>query len=250
MILLSVVFVSPAIKADNLADPDLREYRVVYLDEKKDDSIKINAEVEQIIGYSGSLVMGELDGESVYKMDRIERSSEGDEHIWEIYMDTNMGLMRIQKKTVSRSGNVVREQWINYKDPMFNYPDNLCHVYTITAAIRKMDLEVGSKNDIYLLLDMDSVPWHMYVVVEGIETVKVPAGEFECYKIRLDPDYKSIMGNWSWASPVIKRFVPDYYFWVEVKDQHPLIRFQGTFGPVGGSPSQAHELVSTKPVLK
>ncbi len=251
MVFLSVVFVSHAAKADNLADPYVRDYRVVYLEEKKEDTIKINAEVEDIIGYSGSLVMGELGGESVYKMARTERTSKGDEHIWEIYMDVeNMGLMRIQKKTISRSGNVVREQWINYKDPMFNYPDNLCHVYTITAAIRKMDLKVGSRNDIHLLLDVDSAPWHMYVVVDAIETVKVPAGEFECYKIRLDPDYKSIMGSWSWASPLIKRFVPDYYFWVDVNAPHQLVRFQGTFGPVGGSPPQAHELVSSKPLSK
>jgi hypothetical protein len=251
MVFLSALFISSPVFADDISDGKTREYQVVYLEEKKDDTIKINAEVEEIIGYSGSLTLSELNGEPVYKMDRVERTAQGDEHIWEIYMDAeNMGLMRIQKKTVSRSGNVVREQWINYKDPMFDYPDNLCHVYTITAAIRKMELKVGARNDIHLLLDVDSAPWHMYVVVEDIETIKVPAGEFECYKIKLDPDYKSIMGSWSWASPVIKRFVPDYYFWVDVNEPHTLVRFQGTFGPVGGSPSQAHELVSPPVVSK
>ena len=58
------------------------------------------------------------------------------------------------------------------------------------------------------------------------------------------------MGKWAWTSPIIKRFVPDFYFWVDKEFPHALVKFQGTFGPVGGSPPQAHELTGIKPAGK
>ncbi len=234
--------------ADDLSDKDVRRYKVVYLEEKSKDSVKIRAETEEVIEYTSVMVKAELDGKQVYLLKRDEKNAHGDSFNWKIYLDPKqMGVVRIEKKTVSRSGQTVREEYINYKDPMFDYPDNLCHVFTITAALRAMDLKVGSKNEIYLMLGLDSAPWHMFIVVEDEETVTVPIGTIETYRIKLEPDYDDIMGKWSWTAPMIKRFVPDFYFWVEKQSPHSLVKFQGTFGPVGGSPKQAHELVEIIP---
>jgi len=225
------------------SDKDIRQYKVVYLEKKSEDSVKIRSEVEDIVEYTGAIVKGELDGRQVYVMEREEKNDFGDINKWKFYMEPkNMGLLRIEKKTISRSGQTVREQFTKFNDPMFDYPENLYHVFTITAAIRTMQLSVGAKDDIYLLLGEDSAPWHMYILVESEEKVSVPHGDIDCYRIKLEPDYEYIMGKWAWTASIIKRFVPDFHFWVDKEFPHGLVKFQGTFGPVGGSPPQAHEL--------
>ena len=119
---------------------------------------------------------------------------------------------------------------------------------TLKLVVLILDVRrIPSKEDIQLLLGPDCAPWHMYIVVEDEEKITVPAGTFDTYRIKLEPDYKSIMGKWAWTSSLVKRFVPDYYFWVDKQEPHHLIRFQGTFGPVGGSPPQAHELSEVIP---
>ncbi len=247
-IILAAFSYGPARAGDEVASGETREYRIVYLEKKSGDSIKINASIENVTHYTSRLSPAELDGQDVYLQERTEYTSEGDKHIWKIYVKrSNMGLLRLEKKTVSRSGKEVRYFWTDYQDPMFDYPDVLCHVYTITTAMRKMDLFVGAEHDINLLLDFDSLPWHMYLEVETEEKVEVPAGAIDCYKVVLKPDYKSIMGKWAWTSSIIKPFVPDFVFWMEKEKPRELVRFQGTFGPVGGSPPQSHELVSIIP---
>jgi hypothetical protein len=238
-----------AVRAEDLSDRELRRYRVMDLETRGEDAIKINPAVERVVEYTSVMRMDDWHGRRVYCMEREEKTAEGDRTTWKHYLDpATLGLIRIEKKTVSRSGATVREQWIDYRDPMFNYPDNLCHIYTITAYLRGLDLVTGMKKDIHLLLDEDSAPWHMFVVVEGEEEITAPAGTFTCFRVKLEPDYPSIMGKWSWTSPLIKRFVPDYYFWVDKAFPHPLVRFQGAFGPVGGSPPQTHDLMEILPL--
>jgi hypothetical protein len=79
-----------------------------------------------------------------------------------------------------------------------------------------------------------------------IETVTVPAGTFQCYKARLEPDLEQILGKWSWAAPLISRFVPDFFFWMDTQPPHTMVRFEGKFGPVGGTPTQAYELITIR----
>jgi len=248
-LMAAVIFPGPAGSGTDVSDKEVRRYRVVDLEERGEDSIKINAEVEQVVEYTGYLRWSDFNGQRLYCFEREEKTAQNDVTTWKHYLDpATMSLLRIEKKTVSRSGQTVHEQWTNYKDPMFNYPDKLCHIYTITAFIRTMDLKVGARDDIQLLLNIDSAPWHMFVVVEGEEDVIVPAGTFSCYRIKLEPDYPSIMGKWAWTSSLIKQFVPDYYFWVDKTFPHPLVRFKGAFGPVGGSPPQSHELIEILPL--
>jgi len=73
----------------------------------------------------------------------------------------------------------------------------------------------------------------------------VPAGifgTFETYRIKLEPDFESILGKWAWGARIFKPLVPDCYFWLDAKPPHHLIRFTGKFGPEGAAPLQAWEL--------
>ncbi len=233
-----------AVAEVTIPDDPVMDYRIVDLEPRSESGVKLNPELEQVTEASTRLCRSERDGKPVYIFEREERTAKNDHIYWTFVLDTEqLGLMRIEKKTVSRSGQVVRESWVNYRDPLFNFPEKLCHIYTISVMVRAMDLKPGMRDDFYLLLSEDASPWHMFVVVDGEEKVTVPAGTFDCWRLKLEPDYDDILGRWSWASTMIKPLVPDYFFWVMKDGTHPLVKFQGKFGPVGAAPSQAHELV-------
>ncbi|HUT52312.1 MAG TPA: DUF3108 domain-containing protein [bacterium] len=240
----------PGVAAGEVMIPDdpVLDYRIVDLEPRSESGVKLNPELEQVTETSTRLYRSVRDGKPVYIFEREERTAKNDRIFWTFVLDTQqLGLMRIEKKTLSRSGQVVRESWVNYRDPLFSFPEKLCHIYTISVMVRVMDLKAGARDDFYLLLSEDASPWHMFVVVDGEEKVTVPAGTFDCWRLKLEPDYDDILGRWSWASTMIKPLVPDFFFWVAKDGTHPLIRFEGKFGPVGAAPSQAHELTGIHP---
>jgi len=233
----------------DISDPGRRVYRVRALEAPGEAGVPLSREVEEVVESAARLHREVRDGKPIYLAEKTDRLRQGDRVLWTFTLDPeNLGLLRIEKKVISRSGQTVRESWTDFRDPMFDYPADLCHIYTIAEAVRALPLQVGGRHDIHLLLNEDSMPWHMFVLVEAEETVTVPAGTFACYRLSLEPDFRQIMGKWSWASSLIKPFVPDYYFWVEKAGTHVMVQFQGKFGPVGAAPTQAYELLRLEPL--
>lgn len=234
-----------------VGEEPVRDYRVVYLEPPSSDSVKVQANLENLVGYHSRLYKSTFEGKPVYVLERDEYTKKNDHFYWKMYLEpANLSLLRIERRAVSRTGKTVFERWIDYRDPIFNHPQPLCHVYTITIFLMNKPLKVGDRYDMYMITSEDSAPWHMFINITALQKVKVPAGEFECFVASLEPDYDYIMGKWSWTAPVIKRFVPAFTFWMAKPEPHPLIKFEGVLGPAGGSPPQVHELVSLSPAPK
>jgi hypothetical protein len=56
--------------------------------------------------------------------------------------------------------------------------------------------------------------------MEGEETVKVPAGAFDCYKLKFGLKLTGI-------AKIAAAFVPDMYIWIERAEPHRWIKFEG-----------------------
>ncbi len=61
--------------------------------------------------------------------------------------------------------------------------------------------------------------WKSYVKLLGVETVTVPAGTFECYKLVMGP-----------SSGIIKRFASEYYVWLARNPPHHFVKYQDKDG--------------------
>ena len=242
-----LLWAAAALAQVNLPDSPVRVYQV-RMQEPAEGSLKLSSEVERVKEIRNRLYRTVQAGQPVYIFEREDRTDDGDQISWSFTLSPDrLGLLRVEKKIRSHSGQQVVDSWYDYRDPMFSFPKNTCFLYTIVPALEAMRLEPGAQNDIYVLLSLDQTPWHMFVVVEARETITVPAGTFPCLRVRLEPDYKQIMGRWSWAASVVKPLVPDYIFWVEEAPPHYLIRFEGKYGPVGATPTQTHELTAILP---
>jgi len=226
-----------------ISDTGWLRYRVVTLSESKEPDIKLSPETQALSSSATRIYLSSYHNQPAYLMEREDRTLKGDLVLWKCFMEKDtMSLFRTEKKMISRSGKTVKESFTDYQDPMYNYPKNTCHIYTIAAMIMARAPKPGSRFDLALLLNEDAYPIHMWVVTDGIERITVPAGTFDCIRIKLEPDYDNILGRWSWTAPIIRRFVPDYTFWMDQNYTHGLILFSGAFGPIGGASSQRHEL--------
>jgi hypothetical protein len=231
-------------------DSRWKVYQVVALEEVDEDDFNFAPEIGGVIHSRSRVYASERAGKPVYIMEKEDELRKGERVLWNFVLDPDMGLMRLEDSLVSRSGNVVGNTWFEYRDPMYAYPKDLCYMYTIPIWLMAQDLKKGARYEFNLMLSSDGTPMHMYVNIEEIETVTVPAGTFQCYKAVLEPDLEQILGKWSWAAPLIRPFVPDFFFWMDMKAPHTMVRFEGKFGPVGGTPSQAYELVEILPAEK
>ena len=73
--------------------------------------------------------------------------------------------------------------------------------------------------------------WKSYVKLLGVETITVPAGTFECYKLAVGS-----------SSSFIKRFTSEYYVWFAKKPPHHFVKYQDKDGE---SSTELIEITST-----
>ena len=232
----------------NIPDRGELTYQVVTL-EQGADWMNLSNEVSNVVESKAHVYLSERDEKPVYIFEKDDQLRDGDRILWTFVLDTkDLSMMRLEKKVTSRSGRVVAENWRDFQDPMYDFPkdSSLCYIYTIPIWFMSRDLKEGSRHDFNLLLSPEGMSIHMFAEVKGVETITMPAGTFECFRVILEPDLEKILGRWSWAKPIINPFVPDYDFWVQKTPPHFQVRFEGKFGPVGASPTQAYELIEVK----
>lgn len=222
-------------------------FKVSDSEQRNGDEFELSSEVENIAESRVKIYRSQRAGKPVYVMEKEDVTPQNDRIIWTFFLNfEHLGLLYLQKKMVNQSGETASDVWYDYENAMFGFPKNLCYMYTIPTWLMGKELKVGARYDFYILLSYNGAPMHMYAVVKSVATRTVPAGTFECYLIKLEPDLDQILGNWKWAKPIISPWVPNYYFWLDKNAPHIMVRFEGKFGPVGAAPTQTYELVSVR----
>lgn len=215
---------------------------------RKGDEFQFSSEIEDVVESRVKIYRSKHNGKPVYVMEKEDRTPKNDRVIWTFLLDTEqLGLVYLQKKMINKGGKTASDIWYDYENTMFGFPKNLCYMYTIPTWLMGKDLKPGASYDFYILLSYNGVPMHMSAIVKSVTTRTVPAGKFDCYLIKLEPDLDNILGNWKWAKSIIGPWVPNYYFWLDKRQPHLMVRFEGKFGPVGAAPTQTYELVTAQP---
>ncbi len=243
MVLIFALILAAGVRGElDVKDQCRRDYRVINVDggEPGGDEKRYFDATE----FSVWLCSTTWEGKKVLAFKREERTPEGDSVLWEFILDPdNYSLIKAEKKITSRSGKVVARYEHDYRDEVYDFPPNTFHVNVLALAPMVINMGVGQSTDCYLLFSPEMKPWKVTLTVEAVEKIKVPAGEFECLKIRMEYDLEQFAGKWIGGSRLMKAFMPAYYIWVEKEYPHGMVKLQGKFGPPMGTPEQAHELV-------
>jgi len=247
---LGVGWADPAaatsLKPPKIPDGEVCRYHVYERTDTKGQSESFVSPREEVQSVRQIITTFDKDGRQYYRFFRAERLAGG--HItYYTYVFENaepFQFVAFSKMVQSRSGRIVHDETTYFDDPDHAFPEDLNHFYSIPMSIRGLPFAPGSKEDLQIWFSGHFTPWRMDVLVEGEELVKVPAGVFHCWKVRVDPDLKSIFKKWYWLARVLKSWVPSYYYWFSQEAPHVLVKFEGRFGPVGFSPIQVQELTS------
>ncbi len=217
------------------------EYRVRYLkDPDKDFS---NRRMFRVNEFSCWAEISTLRGDSVIVFHRQDRTRDDDLTHWKFYTDIEKHrLLRKERKIISRSGEVLAESVENYNYDFYDYPAPNAHFHQVPILGSFIDFEAGNSQKIWMVFSVEFTPFYVTAVVEGTEKIKVPAGEFECYKIELRYAPDTIPIFKLLPSYFAEKLIPSYYLWVDKNAPHTMVRFQGKLEGMT-SPEQAQELV-------
>jgi hypothetical protein len=239
-----VVFAN-GLKPPRIPDGEVSRYHV-YERADKGQSESFVSPREEVQEVRQIITTFEKDGQHYYRFFRAERMAGGHTNYY-TYIFQNAEPFRFvvfNKMVQSQSGRIVHDETTYFDDPGHPFPEDMNHFYSIPMAIRGLALAPGAKENLQIWFSGHFTPWQMGAVVEGEELVKVPAGSFRCWRVKVDPDLKAIFKHWYWLSLLFKNLVPSYYYWLNVEAPHVLVKFEGRFGPVGFSAVQVQELTA------
>ncbi len=102
---------------------------------------------------------------------------------------------------------------------------------------------VQPRTNFYFILPNGSLI-EMDLWLDGRETVAVPAGKFDAYRVHMRAKAESVFPNLpGFLLPVMALFVPTQTVWLSVQEPQMLIKFTGQTGPPG-SPQLLVQLTS------
>lgn len=235
------------LKPPRIPDGEVCRYHVYERTDTKGQSESFVSPREEVQSVRQIISTFDKDGRRYYRFFRAERLA-GGHTTYYTYVFQNaepFQFVAFSKMVQSQSGRIVHDETTYFDDPGHAFPDDLNHFYSIPMSLRGLNFAPGAKEDLLIWFSGHLTPWKMDVLVEGEDLVKVPAGVFHCWKVRVDFDLKAIFKRWYWLARVLKTWVPSYYYWFSVEAPHVLVKFEGRFGPVGFSPVQVQELIST-----
>ncbi|MFQ5928891.1 MAG: DUF3108 domain-containing protein [Acidobacteriota bacterium] len=106
----------------------------------------------------------------------------------------------------------------------------------IATALRALPYDSPRPLTVHLLTNAPEL-YKVTFKIEGREKVKTPAGDFDCYKVKMDIDLGFL--------DLFKVLVPDTYFWFTVAPPHFWVRYEGLeSGP--GSPKVVRVLTDRR----
>jgi hypothetical protein len=83
--------------------------------------------------------------------------------------------------------------------------------------------------------------------IDGRETVHVPAGDFDCHRVRMRANAQTLFPNLpAFLRPVLSFFIPTYTLWLTVNEPQRFVQFVGQMGPPG-SPELRVRLLTREP---
>jgi len=114
----------------------------------------------------------------------------------------------------------------------------------ISFYMRGIPFRVGHRTDYYCRMS-DSQTFKVYVKVVDEERIDVPAGIFDCYRVKCWPDIETYL-NLNLGRVLVKLaepLTPKWESWFAKKPPHCLVRSRGPSGS-SGSPVVTQELTS------
>jgi len=215
-----------ALGCPNVRDGEVTKYRLLAQDDG------------EIVGHITRSVQRTQDnGKEVYRVFSRTESVTGavleDSAVMEIA--NTLKPLSSQWITRNKNGNILMDARINHEDDTVQLPLNSGTPAAITFNFRGGPFLPKEKIAFYtMVLGGQSFKFYMET---SREKVKVPAGNFDCYKLKLTGDADSMISQMPGKKmpPGMGMFaqhiIPTMYRWVTQDEPHYMVKFEGYYGP-------------------
>lgn len=125
-------------------------------------------------------------------------------------------------------------------------PDTYPPLAPIGYIITRLGLgEKDTASFHFILMGMSILQMNLWT--DGREPVEVPAGTFDCYRVRMRVDPGSLFPTLpGFLQPFVRFFVPTHTMWLTAERPQVLVKYTGQMGPPG-SPELLIQLTGTEP---
>lgn len=159
------------------------------------------------------------------------------------------GVIRVDSTSIetSHQGKVTArdEAWFNdvktlqWGGEILAYPEDIVPILAVPFALRS-SLHSGVKRTVSLWL-ANTVHWEVFWKVEKLETIRVPAGEFRAWRVRLRPHFEHVAGP---LDRIIALLLPPFILHFQEEAPNALLRFEFPTGPFPWNPKAIVEATS------
>ncbi|MBJ8344793.1 hypothetical protein [Antrihabitans sp. YC2-6] len=131
-------------------------------------------------------------------------------------------------------------QHLQFGGELQPFPKGVMPLIGGLTLLRGLDFSKGakSKHDIWLAY---SIYWPLEIKIEKRTTVKVTAGSFDAWQVKIRPGFAHINGL---LDKVIAGFLPPFTAHFEASGSHRLLRFSFPTGPMPWNPRGTLELTA------
>jgi hypothetical protein len=148
---------------------------------------------------------------------------------------------RFEEKLVTREeGFFVDTQHLQFGGQVSRFPTDLMPLVGGMTLLRGLDFTKGAKATVALWLAF-SVYVPLETKVEKRASIRVPAGDFETWQVRVRPSLEPISGI---LDKVVSGFLPPFVMHFEANPPHRMVSFSFPTGPMPWNPRGTIELLS------
>ena len=216
------------LKVPAIPDGEVRVFKSYYATKRDRPNLK-NLLIRAVIAFAPKSYSGEMrwegegEGRQLTYIRKAKLNNGAAANLTFIF-DTSpeFRLHSYQSVVHAPDGTKLRDEYYDFTEPSLRYPDRTFQMFVGNMVLRSSELAVGVR-----------IPWNVWLSPFGIypfwykvvgeETITVPAGTFECYKItgRLVPE-----GLADITGIILSKVIGKYYFWVEKGGSHGVIRIR------------------------
>ena len=226
--LISSLSFAGDLKAPEIPDGEIRVFKSYYATKRDQPDMK-NLLMQALLPFTPENYTGEIrwEGEGEKRQIIYERDAKlinGATARLTFNFDTSPDFRLRDFRNIIHApdGTKLRDSYYDFTEPSLKYPDRTFSIYVGNMLIRSVDLAVGVRIPWNVWLSPTAVYPFRFTVV-GEETITVPAGTFECYKIEghLVPE-----GLTDITGIILSKALGKYYFWVEKGGSHGFVRLR------------------------
>jgi Protein of unknown function (DUF3108) len=236
--------ITPELRAElKIYDDNTRKYVIRNVDPEAKDEEE-NRRYFSEVEFTTKTYEKMVSGKKMIVFERETLMEEGDRQELEfIYDAKSLIIAQTEEKVYTREGKHLKTETKIYSNHFVELEKNTFSPNMFPLFMQMIDFKVGDIIKCSMVFTPEFKPWTIILTVEDIEIVTVPAGTFECARVKIEYDTEDLPGFFKILPQfLIKRFITDFYIWVEMEEPHTMVKFQGKIHGFS-SPEKVEELV-------